>query len=144
MHQAALEEDFADEFVDGLGLGPFVEGFRGGAWRKSAGVGEFYAVVEDSHGEDRAIGPPRSVNEDVKGGFTDDLIGNGEGVDALLLIHCAGKEHVLAAEVQDGVVLVKEIAFTYNLVSENAHVGSLEACELEFTLGNLPGWILTE
>ena len=46
-HQSALEEDFADEFVDGLGLWPFVEGFRGGAWRKSARVGEFYPIVED-------------------------------------------------------------------------------------------------
>ena len=143
-HQAALEEDFADEFVDGLGLGPFVEGFRGGAWRKSAGVGEFYTVVEDSHGEDRAIGPPRPVNEDVKGGFPDDFIGNGEGVDSFLLVHGAGEEHVLAAEVQDGVVLIKEIAFTDGLVAEDAHIGSLEACKLEFTLGNLPGWILAE
>ena len=82
-------------------------GFRGGAGRKSAGVGEFYTVVEDSHGEDRAIGPPRPVNEDVKGGFPDNLIGNGECVDAFLLIHCAGKEHVLAAEVFNSVVLVE-------------------------------------
>ena len=84
------------------------------------------------------------MNEDVKGGFPDDFVRDGEGVDALLLIHSSGEEHVLAAEVQDGVVLVKKVAFTYNLVAENAHVGSLEACELEFTLGNLPGWILTE
>ena len=46
-HQATLEEDFTDEFVDGVGLGPSVEGFRGGAWRKSAGVGVNQIVAEE-------------------------------------------------------------------------------------------------
>ena len=53
-HQATLEEDFADEFVDGLRLRALIETFRRCARRKCAGVGEFYAVVKDSHGEDRA------------------------------------------------------------------------------------------
>ena len=46
-HQAAFEEDFADEFVNGLGLRPFVEGLRRRARRKGSGISEFYAVVED-------------------------------------------------------------------------------------------------
>ena len=51
---------------------------------------------------------------------------------------------MLAAKVLDCVVLVKEVAFANDLVTENAHVCPLEACEFEFTLGNLPGWLLAE
>ena len=48
------------------------------------------------------------------------------------------------AEVQYSIVLVEEVAFTDGLVTENAHVCSLEACQLELALGNLAGWILAE
>ena len=84
------------------------------------------------------------MNKNVKSCFADDLVRDGEGVDALLLVHGTGEEHVLATEVQDGIVLVKEIACADGLVTEHAHVGSLEACQLEFTLGDYPAWIFAE
>ena len=46
-HQAALEEDFADEFVEGLRLRALIETFRRCARRNCPGVSEFHPIVED-------------------------------------------------------------------------------------------------
>ena len=50
-HQATLEEDFTDEFVDGLRLWAPIEAFWRCARRKCPGVGEFHSIVENGDRE---------------------------------------------------------------------------------------------
>ena len=74
------------------------------------------------------------MRQHVQDRFPDSQEWDRECVNTLAGFHCAGEEHMLLAEVDDGVVLFEKVTLADRLITELAHRGAFESCESDFAL----------
>ena len=144
-HGATAVEDIGDGGIEGHGAYAVVHKISPAhAGRECAGVLEHHAVVINSQTGREVIRIPRAMAQHVDGSLFDGCVGHGQRILTELAIHTPRKVEMLKTEVDDGIVLLKQVALAHSLVAEYKFISALKASESHLALDMVHGGIEAE